>query len=451
MAQWQGAWERKLVDNQKRILIVEDEAPFCRLLHKRLARKGNIIDSFESAEDALPVLEKRPYDIALIDIKLPGMDGIDLLATIKEKHETEVIIITGHGTIDSAIAAMKLGAHDYITKPCKLSELDIIVQKAYEKKKLQDFNSRLMDELRLKTDYGEIIGQSRKIIELKALIKKIAQSNSTVLIHGETGTGKELVAHAIHRMSFRQNDPFIVIHCATLPDTLQESELFGYEKGAFTGAVKQKKGLVELADSGTLFIDEVGEIKPNLQVKLLRFLETNQFRRLGGEQEHQIDVRVITATNRDLLNEVNEGRFREDLYYRLKVMNIQLPPLRERKEDIPLLTEYFIEKIGSKKKLTKNASEALARYSWPGNVRELANIIEVASILSKGKYIGIEDLPFRESRLSSEKIKPLNEMEKEHIHQALIYCAGNKTRAAKVLGISLRNLYRKIERYNIAC
>jgi len=439
------------VDDPKRILIVEDEAPFCRLLHKRLARKGNIIDSFESAEDAMPVLGKKPYDVALIDIKLPGMDGIDLLATIKEKHETEVIIITGHGTIDSAIAAMKLGAHDYITKPCKLSELDIIVQKAYEKKKLQETNSRLMDELRLKTDYGEIIGQSRKIIELKTLIKKIAQSNSTVLIYGETGTGKELVAHAVHRVSFRKDNAFIVIHCATLPDTLQESELFGDEKGAFTGAVQQKKGLVELADAGTLFIDEVGEIKPNLQVKLLRFLETNQFRRLGGGQEHQIDVRVIAATNRDLLSEVKNGRFREDLYYRLKVMNLQLPPLRERKEDIPLLAEYFLEKTGSKKKLKQGASEALAGYSWPGNVRELANVVEVASILSKGKVIGIEDLPFRESRLSSEIVKPLNEMEKEHIHQALTYCAGNKTRAAKMLGISLRNLYRKIERYNITC
>jgi DNA-binding NtrC family response regulator len=439
------------MDTPKRILIVEDEAPFCRLLHKRLARKGNIIDSFDSAEDALPVLEKKSYDVALIDIKLPGLDGIDLLSSIKEKHDTEVIIITGHGTIDSAIAAMKLGAHDYLTKPCKLSELDIIVQKAYEKKTLQEINTRLKDELRLKTDYGEIVGQSKKIIELKTLIHKIAQSNSTILIHGETGTGKELVAHAVHRMSFRKDNPFIVIHCASLPDTLQESELFGYEKGAFTGADKQKKGLVELADSGTLFIDEVGEIKPNLQVKLLRFLETSQFRRLGGGQEHQIDVRLITATNKDLLYEVKKGHFREDLYYRLKVMSLQLPSLRERKEDIPLLAEHFLDKTGSKKKLTKEASEALARYSWPGNVRELANSVEVASILSKGKYISVDEIPIHEKNQPTETIKPLNEIEKEHIHQALNFCAGNKTRAAKMLGISLRNLYRKIERYKIAC
>jgi transcriptional regulator with PAS, ATPase and Fis domain len=258
------------------------------------------------------------------------------------------------------------------------------------------------------------------------------------------------MAHAIHKLSFRKDKPFIVIHCAALPETLQESELFGYEKGAFTGAVKQKKGLVELANTGTLFIDEVGDIKPSLQVKLLRFLESSQFRRLGGGQEIQIDVRVITATNRDLLKEVEQGRFREDLYYRIKVMNLQLPPLRGRKEDIPLLAEYFLKKNGSSKKLTKQALETLTSYNWPGNVRELANVIEVASILAKSKYIGIEELPFKETLPPSEKMKPLNEMEKEHIRRALNLCAGNKTKAAKMLGISLRNLYRKIERYALS-
>ena len=344
------------MQRSKQILIVEDEAPLCRLLHKRLARKGNSVDAFASAEDALAVLEKKTYDVALVDIKLPGIDGIDLLASIKEDHDTEVIILTGHGTIDSAIAAMKLGAHDYLTKPCKLSELDVVVDKAYEKKQLMETNTQLRDELRLRTDYGEIIGESTTMVELKNLIAKIAQSNSTVLIHGETGTGKELMANAIHKLSFRKDKPFIVIHCAALPETLQESELFGYEKGAFTGAVKQKKGLVELANTGTLFIDEVGDIKPSLQVKLLRFLESSQFRRLGGGQEIQIDVRVITATNRDLLKEVEQGRFREDLYYRIKVMNLQLPPLRGRKEDIPLLAEYFLKKNGSSKKIDQTSS-----------------------------------------------------------------------------------------------
>jgi DNA-binding NtrC family response regulator len=437
------------MERSKRILIVEDEAPLCRLLHKRLARKGNSVDAFDSAEDALAVLQKKTYDVALVDIKLPGMDGIDLLANIKKNCETEVVILTGHGTIDSAIAAMKLGAHDYLTKPCKLSELDIVVDKAYEKKQLRETNSQLRGELRLRTNYGEIIGESTKIVELKRLMAQIAQSNTTVLIQGETGTGKELVAHAIHSLSFRKDKPFIVIHCAALPDTLQESELFGFEKGAFTGAVKQKKGLFELANSGTLFIDEVGEIKPSLQVKLLRFLESSQFRRLGGGQEIQIDVRIITATNRDLLNAVEKGRFREDLYYRLKVMNLQLPTLRERKDDIPLLAEYFLKKNGARKKLTKEALETLTNCNWPGNVRELANVIEVAAILSKSKYIGLEELPFKETLPPSETMKPLNEMEKEHIRRALNLCAGNKTKAAKMLGISLRNLYRKIERYNL--
>ena len=438
------------MSSQKRILIVEDETAFCRLLNKRLTRKGSLVDAFGSAEEAQAVLEKKSYDVALVDIKLPGIDGIDLLPKIKEKHDTEVIIITGHGTIDSAIAAMKLGAYDYLTKPCKLSELDILVQKAYEKKRLQETNSNLIDELRLRKDFKEIIGQSSKMLELKRLINKISKSNSTVLIDGKTGTGKELVAHAIHSGSFRRDSPFIAIHCASLPDTLQESELFGYEKGAFTGATKQKKGLVELANRGTLFIDEVGEIKPSLQVKLLRFLETSRFRRLGGELELQIDIRVITATNRDLSEEVKKGHFRDDLYYRLKVMSLHLPPLKDRKDDIPLLCEYFLKKTGAKKKLTKEALEMLMGYNWPGNVRELANVIEVASVLSRGRHIGADDLPLRKSDPQQETIKPLNEMEKEHIRQALNFCAGNKTKVAKMLGISLRNLYRKIERHSLA-
>jgi len=331
-----------------------------------------------------------------------------------------------------------------------LSELDVVVDKAYEKKLLKETNSQLRDELRLRTNYGEITGESPKMVELKRLIAKIAQSNTTVLIQGETGTGKELVAHAIHSLSFRKDKPFIVIHCAALPDTLQESELFGYEKGAFTGAVKQKKGLFELANTGTLFIDEVGDIKSSLQVKLLRFLESSQFRRLGGGQEIQIDVRVITATNRDLLNEVEKGRFRKDLYYRLKVMNLQLPTLRERREDVPLLAEYFLKKNVARKNLTKEARETLTNHNWPGNVRELANVIEVAAILSKSKYIGLEELPFKETLPPPETVKPLNEMEKEHIRRALNLCADNKTKASKMLGISLRNLYRKIERYGLS-
>jgi DNA-binding NtrC family response regulator len=439
-----------MMDENKRVLIVEDEAPLRKLFHKRLSRKGDSVDSFATAEEALSVLRKHSFDIALVDIKLPGMDGIELLRKIKEKDRgTEVIVITGHGTIDSAISAMKLGACDYMTKPCKLNELEVVVQKAYEKKKLQDANIKLKDELRLRTHYDEVIGQSEKMHAIMRLVEKVARSNSTVLIEGETGTGKELIAYAIHQRSPRKDESFIVVHCNSFPETLLESELFGYERGAFTGAVKQKRGLVELADRGTLFIDEVGEMNAALQVKLLRFIETSRFRRLGGEQERQLNIRIIAATNRDLFKEVRAGRFREDLYYRLKVARMHLPPLREKKEDIPHLVKYFLDKSGTRKKITRSALTELRRYEWPGNVRELANVIEMGNILSSGRQIGVKDLPLSSPTRRQERIKTLAELEKEHISQTLAYFGGNKTRTAKSLGISLRNLYRKIERYEI--
>jgi len=436
------------MDGKRHILIVEDEAPLRDLFHKRLARKGNLVTSFDSGERALETLDGITYDVALVDIKLPGMDGIELLKRIKEKNKfTEVIVITGHGTIDSAIAAMKLGAYDYLTKPCKLSELEVVVEKAHEKSLLQEVNTNLSEEIRLKSDYGELIGDSKKMAELKRLIDKMAKADSSVLIEGETGTGKELVAYCIHNRGPRFDKPFTVIHCAALPESLQESELFGYEKGAFTGAYKEKKGLVELANHGTLLIDEVGEINLSLQVKLLRFLETSKFRRLGGAQERQLDIRIMAATNRNLLEDVKKGRFREDLYYRLKVMTLRLPPLRERKDDIPLLVEHFLNKKGVKKSLTAQALRELERHDWPGNVRELANAVEGAAAMSSDKRIDVDDLPIRAEPGEQSRFKTMNEVEKEHISQALALCGGNKTLAAKSLGISLRNLYRKIERY----
>jgi two-component system response regulator AtoC len=437
------------MESTKRILIVEDEEPLRRLFEKRISRKGGLVDSYGSAEEALSLLGKVPYDVALVDIRLPGMDGIELLRKIKQKStNTEVIIITGHGTIDSAISAMKSGAYDYLTKPCKLLELELMIQKACERKALHETNLNLREALRHRNDYGEVVGKSKKMSEVMTLTQKVAHSNSTILIEGETGTGKELIAHAIHGHSQRRDHSFIVIHCAALPETLQESELFGYEKGAFTGAVKPKRGLVELANRGTLLVDEVGEITPSLQVKLLRFLETSKFRHLGGEQELQIDVRVIAATNRDLLKDVQDGRFREDLYYRLNVVKVRLPPLRERKEDIPLLADYFLNRLGSKKRISREALEALTRHDWPGNIRELANVIEVAAMLTSKADIGAEDLPLKQTG-PHHKTKTLAELEKEHINQTLVSCAGNKTKAAKLLGISLRNLYRKIDRYGL--
>jgi two-component system response regulator AtoC len=270
-----------------------------------------------------------------------------------------------------------------------------------------------------------------------------------VLVEGETGTGKELVAYCIHNRSSRFDKPFIVIHCAALPESLQESELFGYEKGAFTGAYKEKKGLVELANHGTLLIDEVGEINPSLQVKLLRFLETSKFRRLGGGQERQLSIRIMAATNRNLLEDVRKGRFREDLYYRLKVMTLHLPPLRERKDDIPLLVDYFLKKKGVKKVLTAQALRELQGHEWPGNIRELANAVEGAAAMSSGIRIDKEDLPIHSGADQPSRIKTMDELEKEHIGQVLALCGGNKTAAARTLGISLRNLYRKIERYSL--
>jgi two-component system, NtrC family, response regulator AtoC len=439
-----------MVDIKRNILIVEDEAPLRDLFQKRLARRGNLVDSFDSAERGLAALNGKNYDVALVDIKLPGMDGIELLKKIKEKSRfTEVIIITGHGTIDSAISAMKLGAYDYLTKPCKLSELELVAEKAGEKSVLQETNSNLHEKIRLESDYDELIGNSRKMIELRGLIDKIAKVNSSLLIEGETGTGKELVAYTIHWRSPRRDNPFTVIHCAALPESLQESELFGYEKGAFTGAYREKKGLVELANHGTLLIDEVGEINLSLQVKLLRFLETSKFRRLGGGQERHLNIRIMAATNRNLLEEIKKGRFREDLYYRLKVMTLRVPPLRERQEDIPLLVNYFLRKKGVTKSFSPQAMKHLERSNWPGNVRELANAVEGAAAMSSGKQIGIEDLsPVSPSDLHGE-VKTMEEVEREHIGQVLTLCGGNKTMAAKALKISLRNMYRKIEQYGL--
>ncbi len=438
-----------MTESGRRILIVEDEEPLRRLLEKRLSRKGNLVDAFATAEDASGLLKKVSYDVALVDIRLPGMDGIELLRNIREEGDTEVIILTGHGTIESAISAMKLGAYDYLTKPCKLSELEVVVQKAHEKKKLKQGYSDLKDELRHRNRYGEVIGRSRAIGEVMDLIDRICRTHSTVLVEGETGTGKELIANEIHRRSLRREGPFIVIHCAALPDTLQESELFGYEKGAFTGAAKQKRGLVELAHEGTLFIDEVGEIQPQLQVKLLRFLESGRFRRLGGEAEHQIDARIIAATNRDLFQEVESGRFRQDLYYRLKVVSVKLPPLRKRKEDIPLLVEHFLEREGGKQQISRTALDKLVGYDWPGNIRELANTLEVAAALSKNGLIRSQDLPVQGASGSAEW-RTLSDLEQEHIQKVLSSCAGNKTKAAKILDISVRNLYRKIQKYGLS-
>ena len=445
------------METSKRIMVVDDEGPFRKLLQRRLSKIGNRVEAFESSESALTAAEGRDFDVALVDIKMPGMDGIELLRRLKEVHPNmEVVIITGQGTIDSAIAAMKIGAYDYLTKPCKLSEVDLIVQKAYEKSNLQKENVLLKDQLRQRNPHNTIIGKSKRIREVIALTNKVAPTSSPVLIEGESGTGKELVAHILHQKSKRFQGPFIVINCSALQENLLENELFGHEKGAFTGAFSLKHGLFEMADRGTFFIDEISEMNPSIQAKLLRVIELGEFRRVGGNKQIHVDVRILGATNRNLEEEVKRGRFREDLFYRLNVVAISLPPLRERREDIPLLVDYFLkmETIDGSwgKTVTPEAHECLKNYHWPGNIRELANVLERAIILSTGNTITLKDLPLSILGQSSKPLKAastLIEVERDLIEKTLREWRGNKTRTAKALGISLRNLYRKIEKYGI--
>ncbi|GAV21877.1 sigma-54-dependent transcriptional regulator [Carboxydothermus pertinax] len=436
-----------------KVLVVDDEENFRELLIQRLTRKGYGVKGAATGEEALQFLKEETFHLAIFDIKMPGMDGIELLQRARQLDENlQVIILTGHGTIESAIGAMKLGAYDYLTKPCNLAELEITLQKAYEKRQLLEENLGMKEVLRRDRSSKVIVGKSQAITRVLELAKKVAASDSPVLIEGESGTGKELIVNAIHQWSNRAQQPLVAINSGALPAQLLESELFGYEKGAFTGALTTKMGLIESAHRGTLFLDEIGEMELGLQVKLLRFLETGEFRRVGDIRLRKVDVRVIAATNRNLEEEVAKGNFREDLYYRLNVIKIRVPPLRERKEDIPLLVEYFLQKAGNgeKKELTPEALQALMSYDYPGNVRELFNILERGLLLSIGDKIQKEDLfgclPREED---PKKIYTLEEMEKRYIKQVLEAVQWNKTKAAELLGISVRNLYRKIEEYQL--
>jgi DNA-binding NtrC family response regulator len=440
------------------LLIVDDEEAYRNLLRERFEMIGCAVTTSASGEQALEIMKAESFDVAILDMRMPGMDGIELFKKSREYQPlTETVFLTGQATVDAAIEAMKLGAYDFLTKPCQLSELQAVVEKAHEKKLLAE-NVNRQKELRLRAGIVNLIGESSAMREIKELIEKVAPTDATVLIEGESGTGKEIVANAIHGNSERSEGNFVIINCGAVPESLLESELFGHEKGAFTGAVKRKSGLFEIADSGTLFIDEVGEMSPGMQVKLLRALETGQFRRVGGIKELEVDVRVVCATNKRLLDEIEIGRFREDLFYRLNVMNILLPPLRERKEDIPLLVDHFIQSStrpdAQKMRPTQEAIEAFDAYNWPGNVRELSNVIERALILATDSLITLREIPFldrngaggpRESTASLS----LNEIEERHIRLVLESVGGNKTKAAKTLGVSRPKLYRKMEKYKI--
>jgi DNA-binding NtrC family response regulator len=442
------------------LLIVDDDEELRGLLAPRFGRAGMLVTEAGSGEEALAKLAGGRCDVALLDLQLPGMSGLELLAEVKEASpEAEVLLLTAHSSIETAVQAMKSGAYDYLTKPVRLAELEVHVLKAAEKAQLARRERQwVAHQVRDESPRHQLVGSSPVMRKVAGLIAKVAGTDATVLIRGPSGSGKEVVARALHASSPRRDRPMVTINCAALQESLLESELFGHEKGAFTGAVAAKPGLVEVAEGGTLFIDEIGEMAVGLQAKLLRVLEDGHFRRVGGTAERTADVRVIAATNRRLEDEIRSGRFREDLYYRLNVIAINLPPLAERRQDIPELVEHFLStrQLGPRRcQVQPEALEALLRYDWPGNVRELANVLERAQILAEGHLITLDDLP--ESLLTHHPAPAqqpadtadLHEAQRRHILNVLHEAHGNKVHAARALGISRRALYRLLEKYGI--
>ncbi len=440
------------------ILIVDDEEPFRRLLKNELGRKGFMTDTAEDGKSALDKVMASPFDVVLLDIDMPGTDGMTVLRKLRnDPASPAVIVLTGKATVDTAVEAMKVGAVDYLTKPYKLDELAIVIKRAHEQRKLSLENRMLQHELTRRELPDHIITESASFREMIALAEKIAPTGSTVLITGESGTGKEIIARYIWEKSDRSKRAFIALNCSTLSGELMESELFGHEKGAFTSAVSVKNGLVETADSGTLFLDEIGEMPVGIQAKLLRFLDSGEFRRVGGNRTMKADVRIIAATNKDLNIAIKKGGFREDLFYRLNVITVSLPPLRERRDDIIPLAVYFMEKysrIISKQVqgLDDDAAKLLIRYDWPGNVRELENVIERAVILCDSDTIRMRDLAVKcpESLPVHTGSARLKDVEKEHILNILKQTGGNQTMASKILGVDRKTLYLKLKKYGIS-
>jgi DNA-binding NtrC family response regulator len=447
---------------QGRLLIVDDEIELKNALCETLADEGYETVGAAGGTEALQALEQHDFDLLLSDLMMPGMDGIQLLRRASEIDPTLVgIIMTGQGTIPSAVEAMKVGAFDYVLKPFNLQTMLPILARALEVRRLRRENVRLrqyVERLQYESPRYQMIGSGPAMQRVVLLIEKVAPTDATVLIRGETGTGKELVARALHHNSTRLARSLVTVNCAGLQETLLESELFGHEKGAFTGAIQSKPGLIEVAEGGTLFIDEVAEMAPGLQAKLLRVLEDGHYRRVGGTKESLANVRVIAATNRSLEEEQKAGRFREDLFYRLNVVSIDLPPLRERREDIPALVEHVLTtrqlgRVGCK--VAADALQALVNYDWPGNIRELANVLERAQILAEDHLITLDDLPdtlhgaaLGGAALSSEPLN-LAAMEARTVQTALQQTRGNKVQAAKLLGISRRALYRLLAKYGL--
>jgi two-component system, NtrC family, response regulator AtoC len=448
----------------QRILIADDEANMRWALDKALSKAGYEVVTAENGPTALESIRSERPDLVLLDLKMPKMDGIEVLREIKAiVPDILVIMMTAHGSTPTAVEAMKLGAYDFIIKPFDIEELLLTVDKALEVGVLRRQVDYLKQEVTEQYGWEQIVGSSVPMKSVFNLVERVAPTSATVLLQGESGTGKELVAHAIYASSPRQNAPFIRLNCAALPESLMESELFGHEKGAFTGAHARKAGRFELADGGTLFLDEIGELSLGVQAKLLRVLQERTFERVGGEKTIKVDVRIIAATNKDLFAETKEGRFREDLYYRLSVFPINLPPLRERREDIPLLVQHFLQKLsspGELKRFNPEVMKQLMNYEWPGNVRELQNIVERMVIICPHREIGMDWVPDfilkkdREEQnnqsfsLPSEGIS-LEELEKSFLAQALERAEGNQTHAAQLLGLTRHAFLYRLEKHGI--
>ena len=451
----------------KRILIVDDEENFRHMLSVILKKEDYDVETAPNGEEGLKKLALSQFDQILCDIRMPHMDGMEFLKEAQKMGvEGTIIMMSAYGTIDTAIEAMKLGAYDYISKPFKPDEIILTLKKAEERERLRKENERLRKEVQKEYSFKNIISKNEKMLNLFEVIKKVAPYKSTILITGESGTGKELIARALHYNSDRSERPFMPVNCGAIPENLLESELFGHAKGAFTDAIRTKKGLFEEADGGTLFLDEIGELPPQLQVKLLRVLQDGEIRRVGESKSIQIDVRIVAATVKDLVKEVSEGRFREDLFYRLNVLPMHLPPLRERKEDIPMLVHHFIHKYSQSMNkqvvgISPKGLEVLMNYKWYGNVRELENTIERAIVLTDGKNIELENLPIEiqnfqdqiqlaalaEENYSIKKASKFLEM--NLIKKALKKTKGNHTHAARLLEISHRALLYKIKEYGV--
>ncbi len=451
-----------------RILIADDEPLTLELIVERLQAEGYEVEVVSSGEEAIEAAKASNFNVVLTDLSMPGVSGMEVLAHISQNHpDTLVIVLTGFGTIETAVEAMKRGAYDYLSKPANLDEIIITLKRAIELKNLKEENVALRSHIQEQHRLEKLIGQSPVMQNLYRIIRRVANTDSTVLITGESGTGKELIANAIHYQSNRRDMPFVPINCGAIPEELLESELFGHEKGAFTGAFKERRGRFELANKGTVFLDEIGEMSPKLQVKLLRFLQETKFQRVGGSKTIEVDVRILAATNKDLERAVTEGEFREDLFYRLNVIPIQVPPLREREGDVPLLIQFFLKQHCFKKdiplkRMARSAVESLQQYDWPGNVRELENVIERLVILSDNDEIQIHELPGRMQIKQQVEMKDivlgddginlketLDELENRLILDALQKSGGVKNKAAKLLGLNRTTLIEKMKKKQI--